>query len=457
MLLNTATGPVAKLYMSIMEDVIESMRELILEEGLEDRVLDELKQVWESKVVQSKALEDFRTNGTHSKFVLQLPANYNHPDRRPRVGIPASQSAHHFPLKKGSETLATFSLPPGLSYPVQIPAGVTLQTASGQLYKVNVPVVVTQGPAGSNPFSQTTQKIIEWREPCVSQPAVVPPVVNTIPSKEVAPPLVPPPPPPPSHPQPPAPQKTLTLNPGQENMAPQHSQVPLAENLHSQLSQQKQPEMIVEGGNEPGQEPGNTGAAELTSTTFPHGFLSLQTETLETLAQAPAGSFSKDIDDILKEVIEDEINKAVSEPEFANYPTLSDIVQLDGPVDNSDIEAEDEVPLEDNDFLGMINAEAMKALQEVDGSSDGDSSSSSSDSDGVDELADVVEEDPLNSGDDVIEQDIPDLFDTDNVIVCQYDKIHRSKNRWKFHLKDGVMCYGGRDYVFSKAVGEAEW
>lgn len=92
-------------------------------------------------------------------------------------------------------------------------------------------------------------------------------------------------------------------------------------------------------------------------------------------------------------------------------------------------------------------------------------------------------QDPLNSGDDVIEQDIPDLFDTDNVIVCQYDKvsaflasvvknrvqftvyililflwqIHRSKNRWKFHLKDGVMCYGGRDYVFSKAVGEAEW
>lgn len=32
-------------------------------------------------------------------------------------------------------------------------------------------------------------------------------------------------------------------------------------------------------------------------------------------------------------------------------------------------------------------------------------------------------QDPLNSGDDVIEQDIPDLFDTDNVIVCQYDKV----------------------------------
>lgn len=40
-----------------------------------------------------------------------------------------------------------------------------------------------------------------------------------------------------------------------------------------------------------------------------------------------------------------------------------------------------------------------------------------------------VDQDPLNSGDDVIEQDIPDLFDTDNVIVCQYDKV---RTFWSF-------------------------
>ncbi|CAL8285260.1 unnamed protein product [Arctogadus glacialis] len=402
-------GNVAKLYMSIIEDVVESMRELILDEGLEDRVLDDLKRMWEAKVMASKALEDIRHNITSSKFVLQLPAHYNHSveDRRPRVavGIPTSQNAFHFPLKKGTETLATFSLPPGLSYPVQIPAGVTLQTASGQLYKVNVPVVVTQGPAGSNPFSQTTQKIISWRESSAPQPAGGTLSVKTVPPK------VPP--------------------------------VPLAVNLHSQVFQQ-QPEVMMEGGFQPGQEPGAVGVDTPISEFF--------SESLETLAQAPAGSVSKDIDDILKQVIEDEMNKAVTETAFSSYPELLDIVQLDGPLDNSDIEAEDEVALEDNDFLGMINAEAIKG-----GSSDGDSPSSSSDSDAVDELADVVEEDPLNSGDDVHDQDIPDLFDTDNVIVCQYDKIHRSKNRWKFHLKDAVMCYGGRDYVFSKAIGEAEW
>uniref|UniRef100_A0A8C5CYR0 General transcription factor IIA, 1-like n=1 Tax=Gadus morhua TaxID=8049 RepID=A0A8C5CYR0_GADMO len=310
----------AKLYMSIIEDVVESMRELILDEGLEDRVLDDLKRMWEAKVMASKALEDIRHNNiTSSKFVLQLPAHYNHSDedRRPRVGIPTSQNAFHFPLKVSTETVATFSLPPGLSYPVQIPAGVTLQTASGQLYKVNVPVVVTQGPAGSNPFSQTTQKIISWRESSAPQPAG-----GTLSVRTVVPKV--------------GPASTTTLVPPPPTFQP------------------------------------------------------------------PAGSQPP--------------------PVFSSYPELLDIVQLDGPLDNSDIEAEDEVALEDNDFLGMINAE-----------------------------------DPLNSGDDVQDQDIPDLFDTDNVIVCQYDKIHRSKNRWKFHLKDAVMCYGGRDYVFSKAIGEAEW
>lgn len=75
-----------------------------------------------------------------------------------------------------------------------------------------------------------------------------------------------------------------------------------------------------------------------------------------------------------------------------SYSELSDIVQLDGPADNSDVEEENGAPLEENDFLGIINAEAIKALQEGDGSSDGNSISSSSDSEGADELANVEEE-----------------------------------------------------------------
>lgn len=88
-----------------------------------------------------------------------------------------------------------------------------------------------------------------------------------------------------------------------------------------------------------------------------------------------------------------------------------------------------------------------------------------------------AEEEPLNSEDDVTdEDDAPDLFDSENVVVCQYDKvliwslklfskfkliylfqITRSRNKWKFYLKDGIMHINGKDYVFQKSNGDAEW
>lgn len=38
-----------------------------------------------------------------------------------------------------------------------------------------------------------------------------------------------------------------------------------------------------------------------------------------------------------------------------------------------------------------------------------------------------------------------------------FHQIHRSKNKWKFSLKDGVMSFEGKDHIFSKAIGDAEW
>uniref|UniRef100_A0A1I7ZI70 General transcription factor IIA, 1-like n=1 Tax=Steinernema glaseri TaxID=37863 RepID=A0A1I7ZI70_9BILA len=68
------------------------------------------------------------------------------------------------------------------------------------------------------------------------------------------------------------------------------------------------------------------------------------------------------------------------------------------------------------------------------------------------------EEQPLNSDDDQSDdEDLETLFDADNVVMCQFEKVHRARQKWKFHLKDGVMQIQGRDYVFSKCVGEAEW
>ncbi|XP_043079420.1 TFIIA-alpha and beta-like factor [Puntigrus tetrazona] len=343
MMLSNANS-LPKLYLSVIEDVIESIRELFSDEGVEERVLDNLRQLWESKVIQSKAVEGFIKDNNPSSFVLQLPTNYSQSLHKPTVVIPAAQNVPSFSSKASScASVATFSLPAGITYPVQIPAGVTLQTASGHLYKVNVPVMVTRGAQHVlKPLSQPGAMALSSALTQRSDPA--PAVRESLPSPD-----------------------EFTLD-GIE--------------FSPQLSAQ-------------------------------------QTQSSDDGPPEPQADVKLETD--------------------LNFNQLLDITQLDGVADSSSGTEEDDDDNDDddlglvgeNEFLGMINATEEEELEE--------------------------EEDPLNSGDDVSEQDIPEIFDTENVIVCQYDKIHRSKNRWKFYLKDGVMCYGGKDYVFSKAVGEAEW
>ena len=44
-----------------------------------------------------------------------------------------------------------------------------------------------------------------------------------------------------------------------------------------------------------------------------------------------------------------------------------------------------------------------------------------------------------------------------SVHVLSAVQINRNKNKWKFHLKDGIMNLNGKDLVFQKASGDAEW
>lgn len=116
------------------------------------------------------------------------------------------------------------------------------------------------------------------------------------------------------------------------------------------------------------------------------------------------------------------------------------IPQVDGPNDSSDSEEEINDEIDDDD----------------DNDSD-DDDDDDIDGDGDEEDGEGAEDEPLGSGDDISDGDPSDLFDTENVVVCQYDKIQRVRNKWKFHLKDGIMNLNGKDYVFQKATGEAEW
>ncbi|KAL6466481.1 hypothetical protein MHYP_G00242850 [Metynnis hypsauchen] len=482
MLSNANTLP--KLYLSIIDDVMESIRELFLEEGVEERVLEDLRRLWESKVLQSKAVEGFAKDSINpSNFVLQLPANFSQTLQKPTasVVIPAGQRAQSFTAKAShTGTIATFSLPAGVTYPVHIPAGVTLQTASGHLYKVNVPVMVTQAPNCQRVSAQANKPLGEQRNMTTTITHNIPAQMTglcpqTLPVPQVSQPVLP------------------SLR---QSQLPQHPNIPLDQssqppvpvtpepsiNYHPSQSPLESPSEFTLDGIEFSPQPMDMSVSSSLSTQLPVGlkgdsgnaqvleFGASAQEMVERAVkaeeEAAAMASTNDTMSLLPDLERTPDSALKLEMELLkdyNFNDLANIVQLDGTCDSSseageeeqEQDEEDQGAVGENEFLGIINAEALKALQGA-GASTGSSVSSCSDVDEPD-VEEVQEEDPLNSGDDVSDQDIPEIFDTENVIVCQYDKIHRSKNRWKFYLKDGVMCYSGKDYVFSKAVGEAEW
>ncbi|KAJ2848771.1 transcription factor IIA subunit alpha [Coemansia erecta] len=71
-----------------------------------------------------------------------------------------------------------------------------------------------------------------------------------------------------------------------------------------------------------------------------------------------------------------------------------------------------------------------------------------------------AQEDLINSDlDDTDEDDYDNggAEDIEHIILCQYEKVTRTRNRWKCVLRDGIMLINGRDYLFQKATGEFEW
>ncbi|RVX71995.1 hypothetical protein B0A52_04593 [Exophiala mesophila] len=73
---------------------------------------------------------------------------------------------------------------------------------------------------------------------------------------------------------------------------------------------------------------------------------------------------------------------------------------------------------------------------------------------------DIDDEDAINSDlddpDDLAANE-GDEENTDQVMLCTYDKVQRVKNKWKCTLKDGVLRVDGNEYVFHKGQGEFEW
>ncbi|NWH25034.1 TF2AY factor, partial [Grus americana] len=489
-----------KLYKSIIEDVIEGVRELFAEEGLEEQVLKDLKQLWETKVMQSKATEGFfRHSHCSPQFTLQLPHNFHRVLQASAASlvIPAGRGFQHFTAADlgASQAGPTLTLPSGIAYPIHVPAGVTLQTASGHLYKVNVPVMVTQAPGDASILHHPVQQIFQpLGQPSVLQANVASVAQANASSAQAAAETL--------QPQETAVQQTMVFQPNvmEKNHLENCANTTLVQQPSVSQQQLATNAVLNQHAHSTGKSPqGNLHTAVFTPESsegfFPAESLAnnsssvlldvdvegqLDIEPQESVQQQVSDDIidliimGKSLDDntVLKdqdtiassdkvEPTEQMESNLRSEKDICS--DIAGIIQLDG---TGDVSPKEEIQhtkdKEENEFIGVIEPEDLKVLEdEEDNDEECDSisntESSSSGDDNEEPQIDIVEEDPLNSGDDVSEQDTPDLFDTDNVIVCQYDKIHRSKNKWKFYLKDGVMSFEGKDHVFAKAIGDAEW
>ncbi|CAM6020072.1 unnamed protein product [Sphagnum balticum] len=121
---------------------------------------------------------------------------------------------------------------------------------------------------------------------------------------------------------------------------------------------------------------------------------------------------------------------------------LSRLPQLDGIDDNYD----------DVIFSTTVGFSKQVWEQANDGTPKAAGKAEPTDSDGS--------EPPLNEDDDD-ELDDTDQGDeelkTNHLVLAQFDKVTRSKNKWKCTLKDGIMHLNNRDILFVKATGEFEF
>lgn len=111
------------------------------------------------------------------------------------------------------------------------------------------------------------------------------------------------------------------------------------------------------------------------------------------------------------------------------------IMQADGPMDSDSDDDDDE---DDDEDLGLGSTSAARRKTAAD---DSDAINSDLD-DSEDEFNSVDDDDGEESG---------------MLMLCLYDKVTRTKNKWKCVLKDGVVNVNGKDYLFGKGNGEYEW
>lgn len=348
--MSLSQSTVLKLYHSVIEDVVAGVRESFVDDGVDEQVLQELKQIWESKLQSSKAVEQ-NTESTVQQAMGSVIRNQN--------------------VKLGDHGNQT-------TFPED-------QSRSEKVYPVQITLPAQQDSGESAPRVLTIQ---------VPESAIAGNQLQTILTGPVI-------------------GATLALpNALATSLLQQHVTAALQGHQTGNLLATRQYNVQ------------NSGTASQVDGACDADLVDIPESSLKPpkFSVKRTGLFSFTC----------KKKSSRSNKPSSSSQSKSICVQVDGGIDTSDEDDDDD----DDDDVEDEDEDKDEEPEYLEG---------------------AVEEEPLNSGDDVSEEDVSDLFDTDNVVVCQYDKITRSRNKWKFYLKDGIMNLSGKDYVFQRSNGDAEW
>ncbi|CAL5058617.1 unnamed protein product [Urochloa decumbens] len=176
--------------------------------------------------------------------------------------------------------------------------------------------------------------------------------------------------------------------------------------------------------------------------------------------QLPSGSFVPQQDGSVDQIVEFTVSKGnahqlwssiINKQETSNKTATPFIPQCDGIQDDYNdqiffpgVPAEDyNTPGESAEYRAPTPAVGTPKPRNDAGDDDDDEPPLNEDDDDDDEL------DDLEQG-----EDEPN---TQHLVLAQFDKVTRTKNRWKCTLKDGIMHLNGIDVLFNKATGEFDF
>lgn len=54
-------------------------------------------------------------------------------------------------------------------------------------------------------------------------------------------------------------------------------------------------------------------------------------------------------------------------------------------------------------------------------------------------------------------EEVADEQVKENILLCLYEKVHRTRNKWRCIFKEGILHLDGQEYCLNKINGEFEW